>query len=235
MAGHELYARERHERGSALDAQRYRAVAALWQVNPVTGAVVSGVYVNGGHGIGSPWQATSYAHVSATSGEVLWTRSDTGQAALWTINPGTGEVVSGVYLGHGERDRSAVAGHQLHARERHGRVRALDAQRYRAGGLVESRSRHRRSHQRGLSGSASGIGSPWQATSYAHTSDTSGEVLWTRSDTGQAALWTINPGTGAVLSGVYLGPASGIGAPWQATSYLAGAKYRHGLAGRGPC
>ena len=101
---------------------------------------------------------------------MLWTRSDTGQAALWKVNPGAGTVTSGVWVP-----------------------------------------------------SSAGLGGPWQASSYARVSDTSGEVLWTRSDTGQAALWTINPGTGAVVSGVYLGPAGGIGAPWQATSHIASA------------
>ena len=124
------------------------------------------MYLNGGQGIGSPWQATSYAHLSASSGKVLWTRNDTGQAALWTINPDTGAVGSAVYVN---------------------------------GGV--------------------GIGAPWQAASYTQVSDSVGFVLWTRSDTGVAALWQVNPVTGAVASGVYVNGGIGIGGPWQATSY----------------
>jgi hypothetical protein len=141
-------------------------LAAIWKVDPVSGAVANAVYLNGGQGIGSPWQATSYAPLGASSGKVLWTRNDTGQAALWTINPDTGAVGSAVYVN---------------------------------GGV--------------------GIGAPWQAASYTQVSDSVGFVLWTRSDTGVAALWQVNPVTGAVASGVYVNGGIGIGSPWQATSY----------------
>jgi hypothetical protein len=81
--------------------------------------------------------------VSPTEGYVLWTRSDTGQAALWRIDPsglGTAPVLP------------------------------LYGQGYAAHLFAKS-----------------GIGGPWQATSYEHVSRTEGYVLWTRSDTGQAA------------------------------------------------
>ena len=194
-------------------------LAAVWKVDPVSGAVSSGVYLYGGQGIGSPWQATSYAHLGASSGKVLWTRNDTGQAALWTIDPDTGAVSSGVYVNGGVgigapwqavsyTHVSDGVGYVLWTRSDTG-VAALwkvDP----ATGAVASGV---------YVNGGQGIGSPWQATSYTHLSDASGEVLWTRSDTGQAALWTINPGTGAVEKGLYLNSGSGIGAGWQATSY----------------
>ena len=70
--------------------------------------------------------------------------------------------------------------------------------------------------------SASGVGAPWQATSYAQVSATEGYVLWTRSDKGSAALWQIDPslptGPSQLKRAVYLYSASGVGAPWQASS-----------------
>ena len=196
--------------------------AALWKVIPVSGAVIVGVYVNGGQGIGKPWQATSYAHASDTSGEVLWTRGDSGQAALWTIDPGTGAVIGGVYLNRragigapwqaaSYTQVNAEEGFVLWTRGDYGLAALWKVNP--VTGAVAS----------GLYvNGGQGIGRPWQATSYAHASDSSGEVLWTRSDNGEAALWTVIPGTGAVVGGFYLGPASGIGAPWQATSHVAG-------------
>ena len=218
------YAHVSATEGYVLWTRSDTGVAALWKVNPVSGAVINGVYVNGGHGIGSPWQATSYAHGSDTSGEVLWTRSDTGRAALWTITPGTGAVVSGVYLGPASgigtpwlatsyTHASPTEGYLLWTRSDYGRAASWKVDPV-TGAVVSGV----------YLGPASGIGSPWQSTSYARVSDARGEVLWTRSDTGQAALWAVNPGTGAVLSGFYLGPAGGIGARWQATSHIASAR-----------
>jgi hypothetical protein len=105
--------------------------------------------------------------VDAATSYVLWTRSDTGQAALWNVNPGTGSVTTGVWVP-----------------------------------------------------SAAGLGKPWEATSYAHVDAATGYVLWTRSDTGQAALWKINPETGSVASGVWVPSAAGVGGPWQASSFV---------------
>jgi hypothetical protein len=114
-------------------------------------------------------------------GYVLWTRADTGQAALWRVNPGAGTGTPPVI--------PVEAALALHA--------------------------------------ASGVGKPWQATSYAHVSDTEGYVLWTRADTGQAVLWQVDPsaatGTPAVIpveKAMHLRATSGIGGPWQATSYM---------------
>ncbi|HMK66365.1 MAG TPA: hypothetical protein VK564_11255, partial [Thermodesulfobacteriota bacterium] len=63
---------------------------------------------------------------------------------------------------------------------------------------------------------------PWQATSYTHVSSTEAYVLWTRTDSGTAALWQIDPGlppgTSQFKRGWFLFSPSGIGAPWQATS-----------------
>ena len=107
-------------------------LAALWKVDPGTGAVVRGIYVNGGQGIGAPWQATSYAHLSATS----------GKASLDAQRYRAGRTVDdqprhrrgrqrGVRQWRG-RDRSALAGRQLHAGQRQRGLCALDAQRYRS-------------------------------------------------------------------------------------------------------
>jgi glucose/arabinose dehydrogenase len=104
---------------------------------------------------------------------VLWTRSDSGSAALWEINPSQPTSPSQVNRGW-------------------------------------------------FLYSPSGVGAPWQATSYTHVSSTEGYVLWTRSDNGSAALWQIDPslppGPSQVKRGWFLYSPSGVGAPWQATS-----------------
>ena len=48
---------------------------------------------------------------------------------------------------------------------------------------------------------------------------TLGYLLLTKSSTGQAALWTVNPADGSVISGVWIGSSNGIGGGWQATKY----------------
>ena len=54
--------------------------------------------------------------------------------------------------------------------------------------------------------------------------DTTAYVVWTRSDTGQAALWEIDPslptGPGQRKRSVYLHSSSGVGGPWQATGFV---------------
>ena len=116
-------------------------------------------------GVGAPWQATSYTQVSDTEGYVLWTRRDSGRAALWQIDPS-------LPTGPSQLTRSV----NLY--------------------------------------STSGVGAPWQAASYVHVSATEGYVLWTRSDTGSAALWQIDPslptGPGQITRSVYLYSASGM-------------------------
>ena len=150
--------------------------AGLWKVDPSampgTIPVTSAAYLYSASGVGGPWQATGYQHVSATEGYVLWTRSDTGQAALWKIDPSVGTLIIPVteYLYSSPR-----------------------------------------------------VGSSWQATSYQHVSATEGYLLWTRSDTGQAALWKIDPSFGVALpvtEAAYLYSPSGVGGPWHATGYV---------------
>ena len=52
-------------------------------------------------------------------------------------------------------------------------------------------------------------------------------MLWTRSDSGKAALWKIDPSLAAgspsvipVDSSAYLHSATGVGTPWEATSFV---------------
>ena len=152
--------------GYALWTRSDTGQAALWKIRPGDGTLTSSVYLYLAGGVGAPWKATSYFPVDATTGYVLWTRKDTGQAALWKVDPGTGALLGSVYLM-----------------------------------------------------SQTGVGGPWQATSYDHVDATTGYVLWTRSDTGQAALWQVNPSAGTVTKSVYLWTAAGVGAPWQATGF----------------
>ena len=115
--------------------------AKLWQIDPSlpTGPaqLKRNIALYSASGVGAPWQATSYTHVSATEGYVLWTRGDIGKANLWQIDPslptGPAQLGRSVLAVFGLRGRRAVAGDELRARERDGGVRALDAQRHRQG------------------------------------------------------------------------------------------------------
>jgi hypothetical protein len=48
-----------------------------------------------------------------------------------------------------------------------------------------------------------------------------GYVLWTHSDTGEAELWKVDPAAGSVSAIGSAGRSSsfGMGGPWQATDY----------------
>ena len=90
-------------------------------------------------GVGAPWQATSYTHVNDNEGYVLWTRSDIGKANLWQIDPslptGPSQLKRVVTLYSTSGVGAPWQADQLHPRERHRRLRALDAQRHRQGHL----------------------------------------------------------------------------------------------------
>jgi hypothetical protein len=156
--------------------------ATLWQVDPSTGAANATVtdwhFLGSTDGVGGPWEATGYQHVSNTEAYVLWTRGDAGRAALWKINPGQFSNVIPV-----------------------------------TENMYSSPS----------------IGAPWKASGYQHVSATEGYLLWSRSDTGQAVVWKIDPSAGASfgapvpvenVAAVYA--AGGIGGPWHATGYALG-------------
>jgi hypothetical protein len=210
--------------------------AGLWKVDPSSTAdtipITNSAYLASASGIGGGWQATTYQHVSATEGYVLWTRSDTGHAALWKVNPSLMPdiipVVSGAYLysdsGVGGpwqatsyQHVSATEGYVLWTRSDTGQAALWKIDPGAVGTIIPVTA---------YLYSSPKIGGPWQATSYQHVSATEGYVLWTRSDTGQAALWKIDPSAGASsggtppLDGAYLSAPSGIGGPWRATSYI---------------
>jgi hypothetical protein len=73
------------------------------------------------------------------------------------------------------------------------------------------------------------VGGSWEATSYHHAGATEGYVLWTRSDTGQAALWRVDPSLGGrvlpIAANLYSSPRLGV----EATSYRTSARPRYCL------
>ena len=152
--------------------------AALWQIDPSlpTGPdqIKRAVNLYSSDGLGAPWQATSYAHVSAAEGYVLWTRTDSGRAALWQIDPslptGPDQLKRSVNLysaaGIGAPWQatsythvSATEGHVLWTRSDNGRaaVWQIDPS------LPTGPSQITRSVNLY---SATGVGKPWQASSY---------------------------------------------------------------------
>jgi hypothetical protein len=225
--------------------------AALWRVDPNampasgTGTIplTSSAFVRSTSGVGGPWEATSYQYVNPTAGYVLWTRGDTGQAALWKVDPsampasGTGVIplTSSAYLlstsGVGAHWRAtsfeyvdANTAYVLWTRDDTGQAALWKVD---PGAMPASGSGILPITSSAYIRSTSGVGGPWQATSCEYVDAATAYVLWTRSDTGQAALWKVDPGampasgTGLipVTSSAYLSTTSGVGGPWEATSY----------------
>jgi hypothetical protein len=209
--------------------------AILWKVDPSampgTISVTSWAHLDTPSGVGGPWQASSYTSVDASTGYVLWTRGDTGQAILWKVDPstmpGTIPVTSWAYLstptGVGGPWQAtsythvdASTGYVLWTRSDTGQAILWKIDPSAMPGTIPVTSW---AHLN----APTGVGGPWQATSYTHLDASTGYVLWTRSDTGQAVLWKVDPsampGTIPVLSSASLYAPSGVGGPWQATSY----------------
>jgi len=203
-------------------------LAALWRLDPVTAALRGSVLLNSAAGVGAPWQATSFAHVNGTTGYVLWARGDIGQAVLWKVNPTTGTLTSSAYLNSSSgmggpwlatsyEHVNDTTGYVLWTRSDTGQAALWKVDPSAMPGTIPITSS-------AYLYSSAGVGGPWLATSYEHVNDTTGYVLWTRSDTGQAALWDINPslstGPAIIRNSTYLYSSSGVGGPWQATSYV---------------
>jgi hypothetical protein len=209
--------------------------AVLWQVDPAqpvgAGQLKRMVSLYTTSGIGSGWQATSYAHVSATEGYVLLTRSDNGRAVLWQVNPSlpvgpaqltrmvslyTTAGIGAGWLATSYAHVSPTEGYVLLTRSDNGRAVLWQVDPSLPVGptqLTRMVSLY----------TTAGIGAGWQATSYTHVSATEGYVLLTRSDNGRAVLWQVNPslpvGPAQLTRMVSLYTTAGIGAGWQATSY----------------
>ena len=62
---------------------------------------------------GAPWQATDYWHVDASTGYLLWTRSDTGQTELWKVDPGLDGAIT--VVGSADLTSPSGAGGPWHA------------------------------------------------------------------------------------------------------------------------
>jgi hypothetical protein len=216
--------------------------ASLWQIDPSQAAgdppvvpFVNAAFLQRASGIGKGWEATSYQQVGPTEGYVLWTRNDMGKAALWKIDPSQAAgsplvipKVEGAYLhsaaGVAKGWRATcyqhvgpTEGYVLWTRNDTGAAVLWKIDPSQMVGtpavipLISSSFLY----------SAAGVGAPWEATGYHHVSATEGYILWTRSDTGQAALWQIDPSAGGKVIPVtqYLYSSPALGAPWKATGY----------------
>jgi len=197
--------------------------------------VASWAYLKTPAGVGGPWQATSYAHVGAAEGYVLWTRGDTGQAILWKVVPGdvsgTIPVASWAYLktpgGVGAHWRAtsythvdAATGYVLWTRSDTGQAVLWKIAPGAVSGTIPVTSW-------AYLKTPAGVGGPWQATSYTHIDAAEGYVLWTRGNTGRAVLWQVAPGA---VSGVVpvkswkrVSSSEAAGRPWRAAGYVHGA------------
>jgi len=229
------YARVDAATGYVLWTRGFSGRAVLWKVDPsaMPGVipVVSWAYLKSPAGAGRPWQATSYAHVDDSTGYVLWTRRDTGKAALWKIDPsvpGTiipvGDLaplesppgVGGLWQATSYSHVDASTGYVLWTRRDTGQAILAQVNPSAMPGTIPIvRSAYLKS--------PSGVGGPWEATSYSHVDDTTGYVLWTRTDTGRAYVWQIDPsvaGTIPVIQSAAVFTPTGVGAPWKATSFV---------------
>lgn len=182
--------------------------------------------------------ATSYAHADVSTDYVLWSRGDTGHALLAKVDPGAppdrapvgGWADLGCPDGAGRMwqatsyaHQDAATGYVLWSRNDTGQAMlakvAVDA----GSGAIPVTSW-------AYLDAPTGAGAPWQATSYTHVDATTGYVLWSRSDAGQAILWKVAPGevsgTIPVESWEYVSSANGVGGLWRATGYVPGATPR---------
>jgi len=165
---------------------------------------------------------------------VLWTRNDTGKATLWKINPsgatnGIIPIINSAWLysskGVGQTWQATsythvndTTGYVLWARDNNGQAALWKVN---PGNVSSSTVPIITSKY------LASPGKPWLASSYKHISDTAGYVMWTRKDTGAASLAEIDPGTlaeGAIpaISTLQLTSPAGVGAQWQATSFVPG-------------
>jgi hypothetical protein len=202
--------------------------AELWQVDPSAAGtipILNSAALSSPSGDGS-WEAAGYAHVNASTGYVLWTRGDTGQAELWEVDPGaagTVEVISTAQLqapGGGPWKAArftrvdASSGYVLWTRGDTGQAELWKVDTSVAGTIpVVSTA---------ALTSPPGTDGTWQATDYTHVDESSGYVLWTRGDTGEAGLMKIDPGAAGTIPAidwVNLTPSSGMGEPWLAADY----------------
>jgi hypothetical protein len=153
---------------------------------------------------------------------VLWTNSNTGQATLWLINPETGALTSWVWI---SAPAGISAGWQAssyaHVAGTTGYVLWTNGGTGQATLWLVDPETGDLSSWYWISAPA-GLGSGWQASSYAHVDGTTGYVLWTNGGTGQATLWQIDPATGAMGSWRWITAPAGVEPGWLASSYLAG-------------
>ncbi len=58
------------------------------------------------------------------------------------------------------------------------------------------------------------------SAAHAQSVPTEGYLIWTKSATGQAAVWRVNPNDGSFLGGSLIGPAAGVGGGWEVTRFV---------------
>jgi hypothetical protein len=187
--------------------------AVLWTFNPTTGQKVTAVTIQPNPG--SLWEATSYIHVNATTGYLLWTQNLLGKAAVWTINPTTGQRVTAVTI-QSNPGFLWEATSYVYGNATTGYLLWTNRWLGKAAVWTINPTTGKKLKEVAVSPSP---GSPWAATSYVYVNATTGQVLWTRRDTGKATLWTIDPTTGKKRTELTIQPT--IGYPWEATSYVA--------------
>jgi hypothetical protein len=196
--------------------------AIRWAVDPATGAMITWEWLSSPSGVGAGWVANSYLRADATTDYILWANSGTGQAIRWRIDRDTTAVVSWDWIspvtgvGAGWQASSYALGdattdYVLWANSSTGQaIRwAVDPV---TGAMMGW----------GWISTPSGIGAGWVASSYERVDATTDYVLWTKSSTGQAIRWKVDPATAAISSWDWISPKPGVGAGWQASSYQRG-------------
>jgi hypothetical protein len=179
-------------------------------------------YISPITGVGAGWFASSYARVDATTDYVLWTKTETGQAVRWKVDPATAEMtdwdwisppsgVGGGWFASSYVRVDAATDYVLWTNASTGQ-----ATRWKVDPATAE-----------ITGwdwvsAPSGAGVGWQARSYAREDVTTDYVLWANSATGQALRWAVNPVSAAMTSWYWVSPPAGVGAGWLASSYLGG-------------
>jgi hypothetical protein len=146
----------------------------------------------------------------------LWSRSDTGQATLWEVDPDTGALQKYIWISATGAGANWLATSYKRVSDTEGYVLWTSSAQGQATLWKINPATG------GLSSwayiSAPGVGANWQASSFDYVDPATGYVLWSNGVTGQTTLWQINPATGLMNSWAFVSQ-TGVGANWLASSF----------------
>jgi phage tail-like protein len=196
--------------------------ATRWNLDPATAQVTGWNWVSPVGGVGAGWLASGYARGDATADYVLWTSEGSGQAIRWKVEPATAAMTewrwvsppAGVGAGWAATSYARVdttTDYVLWTNRSTGQATRwhIDPVSAESAGWI-------------WLSSPAGVGTGWEASSYACVDASKDYLLWTNGRSGQTSRWEIDPATAALRGWGIISPNAAANAGWQASSYLAG-------------